>query len=109
MIITHAYAYGCRQAVADARARVAGRPNIYEAVSSGDVQLVEDHLAADACVDQMAQDARGKVRSILHVAVDNENVDMCRLLIGAKADVNVTTRSGGNWLNEGKRNCWCLF
>jgi hypothetical protein len=95
--------------VADACARVAGRPNIYEAVSSGDVQLVKDHLAAGACVNQLVQDARGEVRSLLHVAVDNENVDMCRLLISAKADVNATTRSGGNWLDDGERSCRCIF
>jgi hypothetical protein len=38
---------------AAAAARIAGKPNIFDAAASGDVKLVEDHCIADpACVHQ---------------------------------------------------------
>ena len=67
-------------------ARIAGKPGILQAAGSGDIALVQDHLISNAsCVnvtDTLFQ------RTPLHVSAEKGHVDVSRLLISSKADVD---------------------
>jgi ankyrin repeat protein len=72
---------------AAAAARIKGKDDIHMAARRGKADLVLDHLAADpGCVTKL--DEFGWTP--LNRAANCDRVDICAILIAAKADVNPT-------------------
>jgi len=77
---------------AAAAKRIADRPNIFVAVESGDLELVQDHLIADASSVSGCNSRSSLARCVspLHIAAWNNRVDVCRLLVKFNADIDAT-------------------
>jgi hypothetical protein len=71
-------------------ARIAGKPGIIQAAKSGDIALVQDHLFANASCVNDTDFAYG--RTPLHWSAATGNVDISRLLISSKADVDARNK-----------------
>ncbi len=86
-----AVCYACLTRVFQAAlARVAGKPGILQAAESGDCALVQDHLIANAsCVHETDILFH---QTPIHVSASNGHVNVSRLLIYSKADVNARSK-----------------
>jgi hypothetical protein len=75
---------------AAAAARIAGKPDIIAAATSGDLALVQDHLTVDpSCV-------LGRPDwTPLHRSAACGHLEITRLLLQCKADVNAKATHGG--------------
>ena len=69
-----------------ALARIARKPGILQAAESGDCALVQDHLIANtSCVHETDMLFH---QTPIHVSAISGHVDVSRLLISSKADVD---------------------
>jgi hypothetical protein len=72
--------------------RIAGKPNIYNAASDGDFELVRNHVIADpACVNKLRSGCCNPGWAPLHHSSWNCHLEVCQFLVASKADVNSKT------------------
>jgi hypothetical protein len=70
-------------------ARIAGKPGILAAAESGDIALLQDHIFLSAsCVNDTDKSGELSKCTPLHLSAMKGHVDVSRLLISSKADVD---------------------
>lgn len=116
---------------AAALARIAGKPDIFKAVNTGDVQLVREHFAADpSCIHRRGEKyAIWPLKdSLLHACATsisfifvpshwtplfwasvNGNDELCGLLVSFTADVNAKTKCTMPFFFFGMPSKWPTF